>query len=225
MRSAFAAVATVVALCACSRLPDFAAPQGGMIEEGGSDPIDGITYRALAPADFKRPAPPGAVRHGEYECGALTCATIRSRPNVIIEVRQPKAGEAYFEGRAKNVQFYSLMDRQCSWWNPVQTNAAYTLQHEQIHFAISEIEARRLNQAAQELAAKLVVTGSSKQEVGNGINERIRSLAQQYMDETMDRNREFDEDTSLGENPKLQNEWWDTVQRELAETEAFRCRS
>jgi hypothetical protein len=214
-----AATAALLSTGACSRLPAFAAPQGGLVEQDGSEPADAITYRALRPSDFKRPNPPGPIRHGQYECGALTCAHILSSPDVVIEVRQPRARQAYFEARARNVRFYSVMDRQCSWWNPKQTNAEYTLQHEQIHFALSEIAARRLDRAAKELVKQLVVTGSSKQEVVDGVNERIKSLAQQYMDETLERNEAFDEDTSLGENRKRQNEWWQTVQQELAETQ------
>ncbi|MBN1607785.1 MAG: hypothetical protein JW940_14200 [Polyangiaceae bacterium] len=219
MRLVVCAVTAVLFVTgACSRLPRFAAPQGGLIEQGGSEPADAITYRTLRPSDFKRTSPPGPIRHGQYECSALTCAFIRSSPDVLIEIRQPRPGEPYFEARARNVRFYSVMDRQCSWWNPKQTNAAYTLQHEQIHFAISEIAARRLDRATKELLRTLVVTGSSKQEVVDGISERIKSLAQQYVDDTLERNEDFDEDTSLGENQERQNEWWQTVQRELAET-------
>ena len=213
--------AALLSTGACSRLPAFAAPRGGLIDQDGPEPADAISYRALRPSDFKRTSPPGRIRHGHYECGALTCAYIRSSQDAKIEVRQPRPGEAYFEARARHVRFHALMDRQCSWWNPRQTHAAYTLQHEQIHFAISEIAARRLDRAAHELVRELVVTGSSQQEAVDGISERIQSLAQRYMDEALERNEEFDEDTSLGENPKRQREWWQTVQRELAETHGW----
>jgi len=39
------------------------------------------------------------------------------------------------------------------------------------------------------------------------------------VDDTLQRNEDFDEDTSLGENQERQNEWWQSVQRELAETQ------
>ena len=72
--------AALLSTGACPRLPAFAAPRGGLIDQDGPEPADAIRYRALRPSDFKRTSPPGRIRHGHYECGTYAAVkTPRSR--------------------------------------------------------------------------------------------------------------------------------------------------
>jgi hypothetical protein len=48
------------------------------------------------------------------------------------------------------------MNRDCSWWNEKATmDAAYVLEHEQIHFALTELGARSLSANAAQIAGEL----------------------------------------------------------------------
>jgi hypothetical protein len=217
-RSVSALVAALWLVASCSSLPDFAAPKAGGIGHSDPEPADAIRYRRLQRADFKRTTAPAQIQHGEFHLGALTCAQIRSNPDVMIEVHQPRVDEARFMGRVKNLKFRAIMDRECSWWNPKNEDIEYTLQHEQIHFAISEIEARRMNRSAKTLLKELVVEGDSQQEVIDSLQEAVQELVNKHSDRVLERNHDFDEDTSMGKNPERQQQWWERIQRELAET-------
>jgi hypothetical protein len=209
----------------CSKaLPDFAAPKSG--EVGAFDPSEGdlIRYRKLERSDFKSTTPPPVVKQGPYELGAQTCAHLRTSPEVQVDLvaTTKPGGKTVHEGRLRNVRFFAYMDRDCSWWNPTNDDIAYTLEHEQIHFAISELEARRLNRAAQKLQRDLHVTADTKEEVVNRVQKELNELLEEHNEHALEQNREFDQQTSVGKNPKRQREWLKTVNRELEETEAWR---
>jgi dGTP triphosphohydrolase len=91
------------------------------------------------------------------------------------------------------------------------------LQHEQIHFPLFEIEARRLDRKAKTLAREEVFEGDSVDEVKADIQSIIQDLFDETTETLLDRNRDFDEVTSLGYEPARQKEWFDTVTKELSE--------
>ena len=221
LRGRFGRLVPLVFFVACGGLPDFAAPKSGTVSSDFGEEGDLIGYRALEQSDFKRKDPPGQIRHGQFELGAQTCAHLRTDPNVPIEVIKP-AGSDRWEGRLKYLRFYAFMDRECSWWNPKQDDPAYTLQHEQIHFAISEIAARNLNREAGELVKELRVTAGTKEEVAKQVEAEVNELLEKHNQAATERNTDFDEDTSLGRNVERQKKWWNDVSRELRETEAWK---
>jgi len=201
---------------ACSRLPDFAAPTGGLIDPK-KPPGDWIRYRPLERSDFKRKEPPTVTRQGQYELGALTCAYIKTNDDVQIDLvkhTEPN-GHEHVEGRLKNLRFVAWMDRECSWWNPTNNDVPYTLEHEQIHFAISEIAARTLNEEAVRLMKELVVSDGTQEAVVAKIQGEVKSLLDEHNQDAIDRNAEFDEETSAGKFPEAQRKWRDQVNREL----------
>ena len=131
-------------------------------------------------------------------------------------------GTHRYEGWLGTLRFHAVMDRGCSWWNPRGRDPDYTLQHEQIHFALHELAARRLNQAAAQLVTALHVTADSEQEVVEALRARIGDLFDGHNDAASERNRYFDEDTSWGRNAARQEQWWRNVDEELRETESWR---
>jgi hypothetical protein len=203
-------------LGACSRLPDFAAPRGGSMDPA-TPQGDWIRYRALERSDFKRKEPPGQVRHGKYELGAVTCAYIKTNDDVeidLLKVTEPN-GDQRVEGKLKNLKFVAWMDRECSWWNPTNNDVPYTLEHEQIHFAISEIAARKLNQEAVRLMNELHVTDKTQDAVVAKIQGAVKELLDSHNNGAIERNADFDEDTSVGKFPEKQRQWREEVNREL----------
>ncbi len=217
-----AGLAVALALAACSRLPDFAAPRGGSLDPS-TPPGDWIRYRALERSDFKRAAPPGKTKDGSYELGAQTCAYIKTSSDVqidIVNVTEP-SGATRVEGRLRNLHFVAWMDRECSWWNPTNDDVRYTLEHEQVHFAISELAARKLNQEAASLMRELHVNADTQKEVVDEIQTKVKALLDEQNDAALDRNRAFDEETSAGKFPVQQHAWHERIERELRASKAW----
>jgi hypothetical protein len=212
----------VLALAACSSLPEIAQPRGGTID-ASAPPGDWIRYRALERGDFRRVEPPAVVKQGPYELGAQTCAYVKTAPGTsidLVKTVEPNGAERV-DGRLKTLRFEAFMDRDCSWWNPTNQDIPYTLEHEQIHFAISEIAARKLNREAARLV-KESVTRATQKEVVEELQGRVKKLLDDYNEEAIERNRDFDEDTSVGKNPPRQKQWRETVNRELAALDAWK---
>jgi hypothetical protein len=211
------------AIAGCSSLPEIARPRGGTID-ASAPPGDWIRYRPLERGDFRRSEPPAVVKQGPYELGAQTCAYVKTNPDVRIDLLktvEPNGSERV-EGRLKNLRFEAWMDRDCSWWNPSNQDIPYTLEHEQVHFALSEIAARKLNREAVKLMRDLHVTAGTQEEVVADIQSKVKELLDEYNDEALERNEDFDEDTSVGKNPPRQKQWRATVDRELADLAAWK---
>ena len=208
----------------CSSLPDFAAPKSSPVQSGAGEPADAISYRKLERGDFRRTSAPGQIQHGKYELGALTCGQLLTSPDTQLSLESTTApnGKVRHRGRFKVLKFRALMDRQCSWWNPTNREPTYTLQHEQIHFALYEIQARRLNESAAELVSETLIEGDDRDEVVARLNGLLQELLDEHVERSLERNRDFDEETSLGHDPPRQQEWWERIQGELAETAAFK---
>jgi hypothetical protein len=212
-----------IAVAGCSSLPEIARPRGGTMD-ASAPPGDWIRYRPLERSDFRRKDPPPVVKQGPYELGAQTCAYLKTNPDVRIDLLktvEPNGSERV-EGRLTNLRFEAWMDRECSWWNPTNHDVPYTLEHEQIHFAISEIAARKLNREAAKLVRDLHVTAGTQEEVVAEIQGKVKALLEEYNDESLERNEDFDQDTSVGKNPPRQKEWRAKVNEELGELDAWK---
>lgn len=211
-------------LLACSRLPDFAAPRN--VETGRTDITQGdvIFYRKLERSDFKAKSPQGVAKQGNLELGAQTCASLGSNKDVRIDLLQitAQSGQVHYEGRVGNLRFYAVMDRECSWWNPNNDDLAYTLEHEQVHFAISELAARQLNREAATSILKTKYKAQTKEALIKEVEEDVKELLDEHNEAALERNHDFDEDTSVGRDPPRQRAWRVRIERELEETKAWK---
>lgn len=191
----------------------------------GNDGGDSIRYRTLERADFKgKEPPPGAVARGNHGIAAITCVDVRAEPRISMQIGEApdSDGTERFEGWLSQVRFQAFMDRDCSWWRPKTQGPEYTLQHEQIHFAIREIAARRLNASAEQLVTELHVTAATEQEVRLQLRQRVEELFNEHNEAALRRSREFDDDTSATRDNERQRQWWLQVERELEETADWR---
>jgi hypothetical protein len=208
-------------LLACaSSLPEYAAPKRLDVDYADLASRDTIRYRTLTREDFRGTRPPEAFAAVADRLGAATCGHLVLPPaKLSIRSRTDPGGDTEYEVVVESLDFYAEMDRSCSWWNPnfVGLKHDYVLEHEQIHFALFEIQARRLRAGIPALKEHVRSTGSSAQEVQAIAQQKLNEVLEENMAEVMDRNREFDEDTSLGYNPKKQKEWLARVSAELAE--------
>jgi hypothetical protein len=203
-------------------LPESAAPKSRVVDPASLDMSDVISYRTLSRADFKGKRPPPDFAPYADRIGAATCAHIVTTPDTQVMV-QPVAApgrEVVYRATPHHLQFFAQMERNCSWWNPHDLGIPkdYILEHEQIHFAIFELEARRLNASVPEIEAHLNATAASPEAVLEIARQHLEEEIQGRMKDIMARSRQFDEDTSMGHKPEQQKRWWELVRSELAAT-------
>jgi len=212
----FVAAVFLAAGCNRSKLPDYAKPTGQSMDPQDMEGRDRIAYRKLKPDDFLAKEPPENMRQYAERMGAVTCAHLLSFPDPRYTIRETPQG---FEGRYENLDFVALMDRECSWWNPQQADVpvAYVLQHEQIHFALAEIAARRLDDEAKELMAELQPRASSQKEVEEILIGTVQDLLKKAIKGLLAENQRFDEDTSNTYAPEKQQKWYDEVMEALGD--------
>jgi hypothetical protein len=179
---------------------------------------DVITYRLLTRQDFKADSLSPEANPYAKKIGAMTCARISTTPDTGFVSREvlTAAGERRVEARFRRLGFAAMMDRRCSWWNPNEALPTdYVLQHEQIHFAITELKARELDAQAPDLVKKFAVSAASHEEARAMIRAELERLLQEAMAALSERQRDFDEATSGKYDPKAQQQWLETVVREL----------
>lgn len=208
---------------ACTTLPDYAAPRGWVIEDPASlDQSDVIPYRTLTRSDFRGTEPPPWMAPYADRVGAATCAHILTTKDTQIQVEPypTSDGSLHYRATPHHLRFHAQMDRSCSWWNPEDMGlpSDYILEHEQIHLAIVELEARRLNERVPELATHLNATAPTAEGAVLAAQEQLQEQIRRRMEDILARSRAFDEDTSMGHRPERQRRWWNQVHRELAAT-------
>lgn len=214
------------AVLGCSTLPEYAAPKGGVVDAGKLDSTDVIGYRQVTRQDFRgTQAPPEFAKVAE-RVGAATCGQVRTTDDTLFLINWRQAtptSERHYSVEVRKLAFMALMDRRCSWWNEKLASRApaYVLQHEQIHFALYELGARKLNASAEAIKRELAGDGASQQAVQDHAQQTLNEALGKATTELLDRNRDFDEDTSLGYRPDRQSAWLRKVTAELAETQAF----
>jgi hypothetical protein len=209
----------LVGLAGCgSSLPEHARPTGSTHSDMSVlANADEIPYRQLTREDFTATEPPPHLDGFAKRIGALTCAHVRTSRDSMAWTEPRSSG---FESRMTRLRFMARMDRNCSWWNPEPGSyaEAYILQHEQIHFAIIELEARRLQAQVPELKRDLVSSGATRQESEAKLKELVADVFRESLERTLDRSLEFDEDTSGKHATAVQKQWYEDVMRELEET-------
>ena len=114
-------------------------------------------------------------------------------------------------------QGYEATASQLRWWNPDLPNErhAYVLQHEQIHFALVELSARRLTWDCSSKARTFMAIQPTVAAARNEIQTTIKQWVRSAMEQSLDDHTAFDEDTSLFYSPRWQRWWLDKVKREL----------
>ena len=218
-------LATLLIGCG-STLPEYAAPKGGVVAAASLDSSDVISYRQLSRADFRGTQAPPEFAQVAGRVGAATCGQVRTTSDTLFMInwrQETPESEKHHWVEIKKLSFMALMDRRCSWWNDRTASRApaYVLQHEQIHFALYELGARKLNANADSIKQSMLKEGATQQEVENHAQRALNDALVKATEELLERNREFDEDTSLGYRPDRQRAWLKRVTEELAETQAF----
>ncbi len=211
---------SLVSAIACVRLPEYAKPRTIQIDHKGVP--TGFTYRQLTPKDFRATSLPENLSTHEKSINAHSALTIRVTADSKFNItRFSLWDQINYSCSINHLAFEAIMIPDSSWWNP-KINAAmtgYVLQHEQIHFALTELAARKLTSETRKWASNTVVIKESPQEAYSEINQQIKSMINSALEANKRRHLEFDKDASLFYNPSWQAWWLERVEKELKQTE------
>jgi len=209
-------------LAACAQLPDYARPRFHVPENGVAASRDGFTYRPLAIEDFQAASLPPEYSEYDHHINAHSCISIRPRRDTKIRITQGAyETQSFYVGSIPQITFEALFVPACSWWNPEvpERRIAYVLEHEQIHFALAEIAARKLTRDAREELQDYLAVNNSYQEVQEELKTKIKDMAHAAMESGFEEHTDFDEDTSLYHDPRAQRWWLQEVEARLEEEE------
>jgi hypothetical protein len=209
---------SIVLIPSCARLPEYARPRMVQAEDLQQTRAAGFPYRPLTPEDFRAASLSEHMADHAERINAHAATQIRLTVDSGFRITSGDLyGQSYFFGRIERIGFEAVMLPDRSWWNPkIQANMrSYVLQHEQIHFALTEIAARELTGDSQKWAADVLVIQPTPQEVRAELARQIKDRINAAMEANLQRQAEFDNDTSLFFNPRRQQWWSWTVEDEL----------
>jgi hypothetical protein len=208
-------------IAGCARLPEYARPRLVQTAEPEKALASAFPYRGLTPGDFRAASlSEDQLAHGD-RIKAHAAIMMRVTPDSRFKITNGDFfGQRYFFGRIEHLAFEAVMLPDRSYWSPSITPdmRGYVLQHEQIHFALTEIEARQLTRDTQKWASEVMVIQPTPQAVRTELFRQVKEKINAAMEANLKRQAKFDEDTSLSFNPRWQQWWFETVEKELEQT-------
>ena len=212
---------SLVLIPSCARLPEYARPRMVQADDLQQTRAAGIPYRELTPDDFRAASLSEHMADHAERINAHAATQIRLTTDSGFRITSGDLyGQSYFFGRIERIGFEAVMLPDRSWWNPKMpaNMRGYVLQHEQIHFALTELAARQLTGDSQKWAADVLVIQPTPQEVRAELARQIKDRINAAMEANLKRQAEFDNDTSLFFNPRRQQWWSWTLEDELKQT-------
>lgn len=207
-------------MVSCVQLPEHAQPRLVFPPIDNLTSREGFGYRQLDIKDFKATFLPADYRQYDHEIGAQSCISIRpSRDSKFNVVQSSYQNMLFYAGTISQLTFEAIFVPDCSWWNSkiAKSREQYVLQHEQIHFALAELAARKLTDEINSEVKSYLAIGNTYNEVQKDIMEKLKILEQEAMEKSLEEHTDFDEDTSLFYDPRVQRRWLENVNVRLAE--------
>ena len=210
--------ATVLA-CGCAS-KSYIPPVSTYHEATADDLVDAIRYRTLTREDFKATKPPGGGNIPTHASAALV-GSVRLAPDAEWVFSSIKQGDApMVEATINKLRFIAIMKPNESWWNEDLDSslAAYVLAHEQIHFAIFELEARSMNARIDEIAAQVRTVATTIEEAQQMAESRLNEVRRASDKKMQERQDDYERETANGKLRHRQEEWETRIRLELANT-------
>jgi hypothetical protein len=202
----------------CAQLPEYARPHIIEIDNKQELLKKGFTYRQLTVYDFQASGLPENIEPHAKNIAAHACCRIRAAKESKFTIARGYLNQQiHYFGSIKYIGFEAVMIPDCSWLNPrvSQENLEYVLEHEQIHFALMEIAARKLTREAKEETKNFMAIQSTYKDTRDEISAMIRDLVRSANEAVLEEHTTFDEDTSLYFDPESQRQWLERVKYEL----------
>jgi hypothetical protein len=125
----------------------------------------------------------------------------------------------FYGGTISQLKFEAIFVPGCSWWNKeiAKSKEEYVLQHEQIHFALAELAARKLTDEAGYEVKNYLAVGNTYDQIREEIMEKLKNMVRDTMELSLEDHTEFDEDTSIFHDTHIQQKWLEDVHARLGE--------
>lgn len=210
---------SVATLCGCVVFEHpYTAPVELPVSQESIDESKLIAYRELQREDFKAAALDPSMQ-GKH-VGALTVIMIRTTPCAIRSFARSEADSSFFEAVIDSFLFEARMDPMRSWWDPkVKAEVLYYHEHEQIHFAISELAVRHANAQIEEIRGRIRASAPADTTAVRMARERFDAEVKKILAEAAERNAKFDKDTRNGQRIHPHELWLNRIEKEMEETE------
>lgn len=192
----------------CARLPDYATPA---IRSNKTPLSSSFPYRILKRSDFQATSPGEDIQEAEKHLNARSSISIRPKKTTRFLInRSIYNGIPLYFATVEELSFEAVFLPEKSWWNPMvpDNKLSYVLQHEQIHFALMELTARRITKEKAHFREGLPIIEYTSDEAQKKLVEWTKDIINSYQDEIIKEHTEFDNDTSLFYSPKFQKRWW-----------------
>jgi len=112
------------------------------------------------------------------------------------------------------------MDPTRSWWDKkLNAEELYYLEHEQIHFAISELAVRHANAQIEAVRARIRATAATDTLAVHMARDRYYEELKRVTAESNERNAKYDKDTRNGQRVHPHELWLNRIEKEMEETE------
>jgi len=178
---------------------------------------DRIRHRALDRGDFRARRRSKDAKLTVAMKNAVTEAHVATSLVCIGRLRAEEVTRGRFAVWFEDLQYVALLDREGSWWNPrLQTNPEWVLRHEQLHFDITELVARRRNREREHDAATTRALAHSPGDAMRAFAERWAAHFATVLAEWNALQGRYDRETRHGTLPAVQTQWFARVHRELA---------
>jgi hypothetical protein len=199
----------------CAGKSSFVPPRTLDVDPASYQETKLIRYRTLVRSDFKSAKAPQGM--DERYIGAVTAALIRtSRVTFSTTRHAASGGPAIFVASVKDLIFEARMSQSHSWWNAAHiVTDGELLVHEQVHFAFSELAARRANAEIEHIKSRIRSFARTPEEAVRIAAARVQCEVDRVQDEVNELNMRFDRETSNGHHCELNQLWFELVQREL----------
>ena len=181
-----------------------------------------VAYRPLTRADFRAEAAFGTAVTEAERMGATACAEIALRPDALaIHNERGASGETSYVVTLDDPIFYAVFGAQCSWWDPDGVlPEADVLEHAQIHFALVELEARRMNGRVAQIVERVASSGADLETTRRAASAKLQDILEQAKVTVRGRAELFDSNVHPFDRVR-QRRWFLKVMSELETTDRF----
>ena len=208
----------LLVLAACAQLPEYARPRVVEFDNQPAHQDRAFTYRTLTVDDFQAQSLPEDMASHSRKIAAHACCRLRTTDNTRYRITQGYFNQKiHYFGSIEYVRFEAVMVPDCSWLNPKvgEEKLDYVLQHEQIHFALMELAARKLNRESKDEVKNFIAIQATHEAVRDEIAAKIKDMVRNANERVLVEHTAFDEETSLYFDPESQQRWFDRIEKQL----------
>lgn len=184
-----------------------------------------IRFRDLQRQDFAAKRDKNVSERDAKRFDAYVAKAVILSPYAILGIAEnEKSSRGKYRLLADNFHYFAALDTENSWWSDRAdfkgAEASYTLEHENIHFMIHELAARKINKRIVQ-ALKNGYEGNDPVVLMQRFINDARTFYEEEIAQAEQSDIKFDIQTSLAFRPKTQENWRKSLEHELFAYRAF----